>query len=102
MNILFEYLYRDAGNNKKWGEVVFTNKMNMDRNMLEKQLKQGLIDEEFFISKKSRLPKLEFLLIDSELDHDLYEFHSLEETNSPQNDEENRDIVEFINDISIR
>jgi hypothetical protein len=99
MNIQFEYLYRDAGNNKKWGEVIFTNKKNVDKKSLVKQLENGLIDEEFFIGEKSRLPKLEFLKIDPELDHDWYEFHSLEETNSQQNDKENRDIEKFISDI---
>ena len=102
MNILFEYLYRDAGNNKKWGEVIFTNMNNVDRSLLESKLKEGLIDGEFFVGEKSRLPKLEFLAVDFELDHDWYEFHSLEETHRPQNDEEGRDIREFINDISIR
>jgi len=25
MNIIFEYLYRDAGNNKNFGSVIFSN-----------------------------------------------------------------------------
>jgi hypothetical protein len=44
MNIRFEYLYRDAGNFKKWGEVIFSNKNNRDANDLEKQAKSVLID----------------------------------------------------------
>jgi hypothetical protein len=30
MSVRFEYLYRDAGNFKNWGEVVFFNPLNIN------------------------------------------------------------------------
>jgi len=30
MNVRFEYLYRDAGNFKNWGEIVFFNPLNIN------------------------------------------------------------------------
>jgi len=43
MNILFEYLYRDAGNNKKWGEVVFHNKENINLTVLNDKLRNEVV-----------------------------------------------------------
>ncbi len=102
MNILFEYLYRDSGNNKKWGEVIFANAKGVGKISLERRIRKTIIDEEFFVSENSKLPKLKFSKFDQELDHDWYEFHSLEETIKPQNDEEKRDILDFIEDIADR
>lgn len=95
MNARFEYLYRDAGNYKLWGEVIFTNQKNINIDSLESQIKEMLIDGEFFIAGKSGLPKLAFQKHDDELDHDWNEFCFLEETAEPANDVLNRDITEF-------
>lgn len=35
MNIRFEYLYRDHGNLKNWGEIVFSNNDAYKRNIEE-------------------------------------------------------------------
>ena len=86
MNAHFEYLYRDAGNNKKWGEVIFSNQENADLGLLQEKMKKILIDGEFFIAEKSELPKLFFPNRNSELDHDWYEFHSLTPTIEQEND----------------
>ncbi len=102
MNILFVYLYRDAGNNKKWGEVIFANAKGVEKISLERLIRKRIIDEEFFVSENSKLPKLEFPTFDQELDHGWYEFHSLEKTIKSQNDEEKRDILDFIEDIADR
>ena len=47
MNIIVEYLYRDAGNNKIWGEALFSNKSNLGLHDLLKMIKEKLIDGEF-------------------------------------------------------
>ncbi len=44
MNAHFEYLYRDAGNNKKWGRVIFCNKENAKLGLLQEQIRKVLID----------------------------------------------------------
>ncbi|MCK5538388.1 MAG: hypothetical protein KAI79_16290 [Bacteroidales bacterium] len=96
MNINFNYLYRDAGNYKNWGEVVFTNKKNIEPKSLEKNVRKILIDGEFFIAEMAGLEKLNFPEYIEEIDHDWHEFHSLENTEENSNDQNNRDIVDFI------
>ena len=39
MNAHFEYLYRDAGNNKKWDQVMFSNQENADLGLLQEQIR---------------------------------------------------------------
>ena len=60
MNAKFEHLYRDSGNNKKWGEVTFTNCENKNLRTLDSQIREILIDHEFFIAQKYILPELSF------------------------------------------
>ena len=98
MNILFEYLYRDAGNNKKWGEVVFRNDAQTDLPVLNNNLRNSLIDSEFFIAENSHLPKLEFDE-KNDLDHDWYEFYGITLTPNKPNDILDRDISEFISTL---
>lgn len=100
MHIKFEYLYRDAGNNKIWGEIVFSNLNQYDLESLKTMITKNLIENEFFIAKTSKLPPLRFEKIDGELDHDYYEFASISETTEQVNDSLNRDITEFIDTLS--
>jgi len=96
MNISLNYLYRDAGNFKNWGEVVFANKNNIELKLLEQKVRKILIDGEFFIAEVAGLKKLNFSEYIKELDHDWHEFHSFEDTKENINDQNNRDIVDFI------
>lgn len=96
MNVKYEYLYRDAGNNKRWGEVVFLNNQNTALDEIDKQIRKILIDGEFFIADRAGLPVLNFRDYDKELDHDWYEYSSLALTNEPENDDLCRSIEEFL------
>jgi hypothetical protein len=96
MNILLEYLYRDAGNNKVWGNVVFSNSLNIQVDVLNTAIKNALIDGECFIAEEVFLPSLHFDVHDDELDHEWHEYFSIEETSAPSNDGLNRDIGDFI------
>lgn len=96
MNTKLEYLYRDADNNKKWGEVVFTNHNNIDLNQIESMLKKALIQNEFFIASKSGLPELSFQKPDKEIDHGWYEYSEINNTTEQDNDLYNRDITDLI------
>ncbi len=96
MNTKFEYLYRDAGNNKKWGEVIFTNQDNIDLKQIELMLKMVLIQNEFLIARKSGLPDLSFQRPDKEIDHGWYEYSEINNTSEQDNDLYNRDITDFI------
>lgn len=96
MNVSIEYLYRDAGNNKIWGRVVFLNRTDSDVSALRAQIKDGLIEGEFFIAEDVCLPPLHFDRYDEELDHGWHEFFSAEKVAAPSNDCLNRDIGDFI------
>ena len=95
MNIRLEYLYRDAGNNKKRGDVVFQNESNMDLDALRTKLDQALISGEFFVAESSYLPKIGFDSI-SDLDHDWYEFDGLSTTSDAVSDPLARDVLQFV------
>ena len=99
MNICFQYLYRDAGNFKNWGEVVFSNRNNHDARQLEKQARNVLIDSEFFVADKADIPSLQFQEYIEPLDHDWHEFHSFQLSTDKPNDPCSRDIVVFIESL---
>jgi hypothetical protein len=99
MNICLHYLYRDAGNYKNWGEVVFTNKTNIELGLLEKSVRKILIDGEFFIAEMADLKKLNFSNYIAELDHDWHEFDSFNVTEEEISDKNKRDIVDFIESL---
>ncbi len=99
MNISFEYLYRDTGNFKKWGEVIFSNKNNLDVNYLERQVRSVLIDKEFFVAKKASVPNLQFQEYIEALDHGWHEFYSVLPSVVNPNDPGGRDILEFIESL---
>ena len=96
MNTKLEYLYRDAGNNKRWGDVIFTNNKAISLRRIELMLRDVLIDNEFFVAKQSGLPELSFQKLDQDLDHDWYEYSELNNTTEQDNDLYNRDITDFI------
>lgn len=77
-NIQFNYLYRDGGNYKDWGSVVFANPDNYSLPEAETIIKPKLIDETFFYAEEWGLPNLRWDIgID---DPTWHEFVSLEFT----------------------
>lgn len=101
MNVCFNYLYRDAGNFKNWSEVIFTNKTDTELNLLELQIRNFLIDGEFFVAEEVDLKKLYFPKYIKKLDHDWHEFHSIETTEETLNDKNKRDIIDFIEYLKV-
>ena len=79
MYIRFNYLYRDAGNYKQYGSVVFSNPHHRALRAIEHSIRSSLIDGEFFNVKQWQLPDLREQEWDDELDHDWHEFESVEE-----------------------
>jgi hypothetical protein len=101
MNISLTYLYRDAGNNKIWGEVIFSNKMNFDVSTLEEKIKNELIDGEFFVAEDLCLPSLRFERYDEELDHGWHEYFCVKETADCLNDCLGRDVGDFVRMLKV-
>lgn len=96
MNIEFSYLYRDAGNFKQFGSVIFRNKECLTPEAITSMIKSLLIDKLFFDPLLSKVPTLFFDDIDEELDHDWHEFENVKEVEFPVNDSLQRDITAFI------
>lgn len=96
MNVRFEYLYRDAGNFKNWGEIVFSNPRNINADLVSEMVEKVLIDHAYFVASKADVPDLHFVEHDEELDHDWHEVHAFQATDDAPNDPQGRDVEEFI------
>jgi len=59
-NIRFNYLYRDSGNWKYFGWFDFMNPMDWSLEETERQIRQYLIDGEYFYPEKVGIPTLRF------------------------------------------
>jgi hypothetical protein len=96
MNVIVEYLYRDAGNNKVWAEVVFHNTKNIDVVHLDAMLRNSLIDRQFFVAEDLEVPALAFDRYDAELDHGWHEFVGVYESEEPPTGRLGGEITEFV------
>lgn len=96
MNIQFEYLYRDAGNFKNWGKVVFSNPNGIAVNDVASIAEKALIDKTYFVASKVGVPDLRFAEYIPHLDHDWHEVYVFLPTNNLPSDPHSRNIEEFI------
>lgn len=96
-NILFEYLYRDGANYKNHGYVIFSNNEYLDLNIIEKKLRDNMLDGEWFCASKWQLPDLHFEKWDCETDHPYHELSFLQYTSD--NPTDNRDISLFLTQL---
>jgi hypothetical protein len=100
-NIKFQYLYRDAGNYKQSGEVVFSNEDRLGTTVLAKELGEAFLEDGLFIAHQVRIPEI-FLATDGLLtsdDHCFHEFDSVEDTCDAPNDKYGRSIREFVDEV---
>jgi len=81
-NVRLSYLYRDAGNYKKYGEVIFTNPEAIDIGNIKQRITSKLIDGEFFIPKEWEIDPLAIDNCFSEMDHEWHEFVDISLTNT--------------------
>jgi hypothetical protein len=101
-NIKFHYQYRDAGNYKNPGNVVFALNTDLTIEDATEKIREHLFDEEFFDPIKWQIPPVFFEdeEEDEELDHDWHEFLELQWTTDPETD--SRTFEQFLKFISIR
>lgn len=101
MNVEFEYRYRDYGNFKNYGRVVFSNRGDLTLPIIQQRIEDSLIDAEFFRSQDLRIPELSFreFPFDPDLDHTFHEFCAVSESNQPATDDLQRDISEFLQQL---
>jgi hypothetical protein len=97
MNTRFEYLYRDAGNWKKWGSVVFVGAPSPE---LDDRFRRACHLRELFIADQIRVPELFFdeYPVNAD-DHCFHEFWSIAETSDDLSDEHRRTIDEFVREF---
>lgn len=94
MNSRFLYLYRDAGNWKNYGEVVFD---GASTESLKERLVATLATDDLFIAEQVRVPDLSFEDWPDEADdHFWHEFFAFEETGDAATDEHGRSIQNFV------
>jgi hypothetical protein len=84
-NIKFSYLYRDGGNYKRFGYVIFRYSVGVNLYELNKLVRSKLVDETWFYADRWKLPDLRFNSWDNEMDHNFHEFESIEHTHEPPN-----------------
>jgi len=100
-NIQFNYKYRDAGNYKVFGYVVFSNPNEYSLEFIESKLRASLIDSEFFDPKDWELPRLKFDDWVPDLDHTWNEYESVEYTSEPPTQEKSiTKFLEFVSKVS--
>lgn len=78
-----EYEYRDAGNYKLFGAIVFENRSQLSINKIRKEIENWLIDGEFFIPDDYLIPALQFDRYIPELDHEWHRITNVFETEEP-------------------
>jgi hypothetical protein len=100
-NIKFNYLYRDAGNYKNFGFVIFRNLTNLSLSEFEDFLTLRLIGEQYFYADEWHIPDLHSGTWNNKFDHTFHEFESIEYTSEPPNTSFNviefKEIIEAIN-----
>jgi hypothetical protein len=97
-NIKFNYLYRDAGNYKKWGKVVFSNPDRMTLDAVTEDLQRTFSQECLFIASQIRIPEC-FLFAEGQAatdDHCFHEFDAVELSAESPDDLHSRSIGQFI------
>ena len=97
MNAALEYLYRDAGNDKQWGRVVFANPESLALEVAEARLCAACDSHEFFVARQVNLEELYFEDFDDELDHGFHQFSKLEPTTDVTTD--TRTLTQFVEEF---
>lgn len=92
-NLKFNYLYRDSGNYKQFGSIVFSNPNRLSERKVDSALRSLFIDSKYFVHTNFNIPSLFFENTNSE-DHDWHEYESIIVTD--ENPTDNRTIEELI------
>ena len=103
-NIKFRYLYRDAGNYKKRGEVVFRNPDELSCDFIADALRKAFLQDGLFIAHQVRIPD-SFLYTRGEAesdDHCYHEFDRVELSPDTPDDQHGRSIKQFLLEVQMQ
>lgn len=95
-SIKFGYLYRDTGNYKNLGNVVFSNPDNISSIEIKDSLVNAFSQKVFFIAEQIGLQELFFEGFPSGDDISFHEFNEVEMTDEAPSDSAGRTIKEFV------
>lgn len=101
-NVEFRYLYRDGGNYKKRGSVIFSNREGLDTDLAAEKLRQAFLPDGLFIARQVRVPEV-FLYARGKFtddDHCYHEFDELTSTSKAADDERDRSIERFLDEVA--
>jgi len=96
MAIIFEYLYRDGGNLKNWGEACFKNEQGLSLEEIDARIRECLIDEMYFTAEKVGLPTLYFDEHNEQLDHEWHEYDRVREDTENTASSSSIELLEFL------
>lgn len=103
-NVKFTYLYRDGGNYKKRGHVVFRNPDELSCDFIAKALRQAFMQDGLFVAHQLRVPD-SFLYARGEADSDdhcYHEFDRVEASPDTPNDQHGRSIKQFLAEVQMQ
>ena len=101
-NIEVVYLYRDGGNNKKSGSVVFSNPSAIAPESVEGALQRAFLQDGLFVASQIRVPEV-FLFAGGEFSFDEHCYHELDgvwPTSKSTDDLLRRSISEFLLEVT--
>ena len=84
-NVQFSYLYRDSGNYKNFGVLIFENTSDITIDDLKNLIKSKLICDTWFYTYQWQLPDLRFPECDYEVNPSWHEFENVEYTDKAIN-----------------
>lgn len=99
--IKFTYLYRDAGNSKAWGGVVFSNPSELSPADIDTRLRKAFDMGCLFVADQIQIPEV-FLYANGEViadDHCFHEFHSVGLSADIPTDVNQRSIRSFVEEV---
>jgi len=102
-NIKFNYLYRDGGNFKSWGKVIFSNPEQLTLDEVATKLIDAFLPDKLFIASQISIPE-KFLFANgkfTEYDHCFHEFDYLEICQETPTDDLQRSVTDFLKDVEL-
>lgn len=97
MNVEFRYRYRDFGNFKNYGSVVFANREGIPIEEIDQALLHFTGSEQVFVASELAIPEMFFkeFPFSPRLDWEMHEYCGVSETVAQVDDAEGRDVEDL-------
>ncbi|MGH9590076.1 MAG: hypothetical protein ACRD25_06755 [Terracidiphilus sp.] len=103
MNVEFSYRYRDFGNFKRYGSVVFGNRGGISTTEIDQAVLRIIGNEQIFAASELAIPEMYFTEFpySPRLDWEIHEYCGVSDTDTRINDAEGRDIQDLITQLRL-